>query len=95
MLAKLEEAKKKFGEDTPLLFKNGKFVRDYLEMKNRLAWQRNNLIQKNRMSGLFNSAKNQQAKSFHPCAEFGECYTEARYNIFKLHHFKALKHIGK
>jgi hypothetical protein len=95
MLAKLEEAKKKFGEDTPLLFKNGKFMRDYLEMKNRLAWQKHNLKQKNRLSGIFNSEKEQQAKAFHQCALFGECYTEARYNIFKLHHYKAIKHIGQ
>jgi hypothetical protein len=93
MLKKLEEAKKKFGDDTPLLFQNGEFVRDYLEMKNRLAWQRHNLKQKNRLSGIFNSSKEQEAKAFHQCALFGECYTESRYNIFKLHHYKAIKFI--
>ena len=91
VLVKLADARKKFGNETPLLYKNGRFMRDYLEMKNRLAWRRHNLRQRNRLSGIFNSAAEQEAKSFHPCAEFGECYSEEKYNIFKLHHFKAIK----
>ena len=95
MLKLAKEAQDKFGEETPLLFKNGRFVRDYLEMKNRLAWQKYNLRQKNRLSGIFNTRREQEAKAFHQCAFFGECYTEARYNIFKLHHYKAIKLIGE
>lgn len=64
-------------------------------MKNRLAWQRHNMKQRNRLSGVFNSQKEKNAKSFHQCAVFGECYTEERYDIFKLHHFKAIKLIGE
>ena len=95
ILRQASEARDKFGKDTPLLFKNGRFVRDYLEMKNRLAWRRHNIRQRNRLSGVFNSQKEQEAKSFHQCAIFGECYTEERYDIFRLHHFRAIKLIGE
>ena len=94
MIKAAKEARKNLRKkDTPLLFKNGRFVIDYLEMKESLAWKRHNQRMKNRMSGLFNSQKEQKAKEFHPCATFGECYSESRYNIFKLHHFKIIRHL--
>ena len=58
MLKAAKEARKHLTKkDTPLLFRNGKFVIDYLEMKNSLSWKRYNQRMKNRMSGLFNSQK--------------------------------------
>jgi len=93
LLAEAKKAAKKFGKDTPLLLENGKFVRDYLEMKNRLTWQRHNMKRASRLSGIYNSSREQASKAFHPCADFGECSTESRYNIFKLHHYRAISHI--
>ena len=93
VLTMARKAKKTFGEETPLLFENGEFIRDYLEMKNSLAWKKHNLRQRNRFSGIFKTKEEREKKAFHPCALAGECYTESRYNIFMLHHFAAIKYL--
>ena len=94
VLTMARKAKKTFGEETPLLFENGEFIRDYLEMKNSLAWKKHNLRQRNRLSGIFKTKEEREKKAFHPCALVGECYTESRYNIFMLHHFAVIKFIS-
>ena len=93
VLTMARKAKKTFGEETPLLFENGEFIRDYLEMKNSLAWKKHNLRQRNRLSGIFKTKEEREKKAFHPCALVGECYTESRYNIFMLHHFTVIKYL--
>ena len=92
MLKALKEGRKKFGNHTPLLFKDGKFVQDIIEIKNSLAWKKRNMMQKRRLAGQGAIDKKDDVKKyFHPCHRFGECFAESSYNIFKLQNFRYRK----
>jgi hypothetical protein len=91
MKTKLNEARKTFGLKVPLMFKNGKFVRDFLAMKESKGFKSRQAAMESYWKG--DNVKNGAGE--HECVSLNQCHTNEKASIFKLMNFRLQKSFYK
>jgi len=91
MKAKLNAARKTFGLKVPLMFKNGKFVRDFLALKEGKGFKSRQAAMESYWKG--NNIKNGVGE--HACVSLNQCHTNEKASIFKLMNFRLQKSFYK
>jgi len=93
MKAKLSAARKVFGKTIPLMFKNGKFVRDFLAMKEAKGFKSRQAAMEGYWRGetATHSSHNPTLSLLESCTEEQQCHLNENENIFNLMHLKVQK----
>lgn len=81
---KLADARKKFGKKVPLIFKNGKFVLDFLALKEKKGF-------KSRQAAMEGYWKGERTPSASQACNPDECHQNEKLNLFKIMNFRFQK----